>query len=71
MNLKEYIEKLQKLYEEQGDLKIVYGSDDEGNSYNNVVFDPSLIYLNGHDSIAEEDLKECDEDDIKKCICIN
>lgn len=71
MNLKEYIEKLQKLYEEQGDLKIVYGSDDEGNSYDNVVFDPSLIYLNGHDSIAEEDLKEFDEDDIKKCICIN
>ena len=52
-------------------LEIVYASDDEGNSFNNVVFDPSLIYLNGHDSIAEEDLKEFDEDDIKKCICIN
>ena len=33
MKLKEYIEKLQELYLEHGDLELVYAVDDEGNYY--------------------------------------
>ena len=71
MNLKEYIVKLQKLYKEHGSLEIVYASDDEGNSFSNVNFDPGIVFMNENDSIDEEDLAEYDEADIRKCICIN
>jgi hypothetical protein len=71
MNLKEYIVELQKIYEEHGSLEIVYASDDEGNSYSNVNFDPSVIFMTEDYSIDEEDLAEYNEADIRKCVCIN
>ena len=39
MNLKEYIEKLNKLYTKYGDLELVYSKDDEGNEFNYLNFD--------------------------------
>ena len=73
MNLKEYIEKLNKLYTKHGDLELVYSKDDEGNEFNYINFDPSLVNYNPSDLsvIDDEDLDEYDESEYKKVICIN
>lgn len=73
MNLKEYIEKLNKLYTKHGDLELVYSKDDEDNEFNYLNFDPSLVNYNPSDLsvIADEDLDEYDESEYKKVICIN
>lgn len=73
MNLKEYIEKLNKLYTKHGDLELVYSKDDEGNEFNYLNFEPSLVNYGLADkiAIADEDLDEYDESEYKKVICIN
>jgi hypothetical protein len=73
MNLREYIEKLNKLYTKHGDLELVYSKDDEGNEFNYVNFDPSLVNYNSSDLsvIADDDLDEYNESEYKKVICIN
>lgn len=73
MKLKEYIEKLNKLYKEHGDLELIYSRDDEGNEFNYLNFDPSLVnYIPSDLSvITDEDLEEYDESEYKKVICIN
>ena len=73
MNLKEYIEKLNKLYTKHGDLELVYSKDDEGNEFNYINFDPSLVNYNPSDLsvIADDDLDEYGELEYKKVICIN
>jgi hypothetical protein len=42
MKLSKYIEGLQSVLKEHGDLNVVYSSDDEGNSHHSVVYDPSV-----------------------------
>lgn len=73
MKLKEYIEKLNKLYKEHGDLELVYSKDDEGNEFNYLNFDPSLVnYIpSDYNVVSDEDLEEYDESEYKKVICIN
>ena len=73
MNLREYIEKLNKLYIKHGDLELVYSKDDEGNEFNYINFDPSLVNYNPSDLsvIADDDLDEYGELEYKKVICIN
>lgn len=46
MTLKEYIEHLKKVIEENpqaGDFLVIYSCDDEGNSFHRVNFPPSLF----------------------------
>ena len=71
MKLKEYIEKLQELYLEHGDLELVYAVDDEGNYYNKVSYDPGIINMCGEDRISEEDIEEYSSEEIKQYVCIN
>ena len=71
MQLKEYIEKLQELYLEHGDLELVYAVDDEGNYYDKVSYDPGIINMCGEDRISEEDIEEYSSEEIKQCVCIN
>ena len=71
MKLKEYIEKLQELYLEHGDLELVYAVDDEGNYYDKVSYDPGIINMCGEDRISEEDLEEYSSEGIKQYVCIN
>ena len=71
MKLKEYIEKLQELYLEHGDLELVYAVDDEGNYYDKVSYDPGIINMCGEDRISEEDIEEYSSEEIKQCVCIN
>jgi len=42
MKASELIKNLQKLIEEHGDLNLVYSTDDEGNSFDEVGFNPSF-----------------------------
>ena len=71
MRLKEYIEKLQELYLEHGDLELVYAVDDEGNYYDKVSYDPGIINMCGEDRISEEDIEEYSPEEIKQYVCIN
>lgn len=73
MKLSEYIEKLSALLETEGDLDLIYSSDDEGNSFQYLRCNPGVVYYSEADYyiISEEDLKEWDFDDYKKVICVN
>ena len=71
MKLKEYIEKLQELYLENGNLELVYAVDDEGNYYDKVSYDPGIINMCGEDRISEEDIEEYSPEEIKQYVCIN
>lgn len=71
MRLKEYIEKLQEIYLEHGDLELVYAVDDEGNYYNKVCYVPGIMNMYGEDRISEEDLEEYSSEEIKQYVCIN
>lgn len=44
MKISEMIKNLQEFMEEYGDLECWYASDDEGNNYNAVHYEPSLYY---------------------------
>ena len=73
MKLTKYIEKLQELLEEHGDLELIYSSDDEGNNYNRVHYEPSLVnYITSdREVIHDDDLEEWDESEYQKVICVN
>ena len=71
MKLKEYIEKLQELYLEYGDLELVYAVDDEGNYYNKVSYVLGIMNMCGEDRISEEDIEEYSSEEIKQYVCIN
>ena len=75
MKLKEYLEKLQELYETYGDLELIYSSDDEGNNYDTVKYLPVIVNFKICDKeiVTDEDIVEYeyDETDYSKVICIN
>lgn len=73
MKLTTYIEKLQELLQEHGDLELIYSTDDEGNDYNTVNYDPSIVNYIESDRclIDDDDLEEWDESEYKKVICVN
>ena len=68
-----YIEKLQELLQEHGDLELIYSSDDEGNNYDMLAYLPSIVNYNSSwkEVISDEDLEEYDVSEYKKVICIN
>jgi UDP-N-acetylglucosamine 2-epimerase len=50
MKLKQYIKKLQKLADKYPDVAVIYSSDDEGNGYSFVQYDPSVgEFKNGYE----------------------
>ena len=73
MKLTTYIKKLQELLTEHGDLELIYSSDDEGNNYDKVHYEPSLVNYIASDRevIHEDDLEEWEESDYEKVICVN
>ena len=73
MKLTKYIEKLQELLKEHGDLELIYSSDDEGNNYSKVHYEPSLVNYIASDRevIHDDDLEEWDESEYQKVICVN
>ncbi len=73
MKLQQYIEKLQELLKEHGDLELIYSTDDEGNEYNTVNYHPSIVNYIESDRclIDDDDLEEYNETDYQKVICVN
>ena len=73
MKLTTYIEKLQELLAEHGDLELIYSNDDEGNEYRKLYFDPGVVnYIESNYCIIhEDDLEEWNESEYQKVICIN
>ncbi len=74
MKISEMIENLQKFMAENGDLECWYATDDEGNSYQKVHYNPSKYYVDDDGEVHHpEDLDEdFDFDSIRyiKPICI-
>jgi hypothetical protein len=69
MKLKEYLNKLNKLLEKNpqaGDFLVIYSSDDEGNSYQPVYFEPTLMCAEN----PEDRYLEITEDE-PNVVCIN
>lgn len=60
MKISEMIKNLQEFMAEHGDLDCWYATDDEGNGYNEVYFDPSFRYVVNEDGdmYREEELEE-------------
>lgn len=76
MKLKGYIKTLQRLEKEVGDVELIYGTDDEGNSFNPVSYSPGIKY------VPKEDLKRGSidgidvyddkvNDEMETVVCIN
>ena len=61
MKLSKYIEGLQEVLKEKGDLDVVYAIDDEGNGYGEVYFDPTPGSFKNEDEgewVSESGFKE-------------
>lgn len=76
MKLKSYIEDLKRLEKKVGNVELIYGTDDEGNSFNPVSYSPGIKYVpkealkNGSiDGIDVYDDKVNDE--METVVCIN
>ena len=74
MKLKEYLKKLEDLYEKYGDIELYYSIDDEGNDYREVYYNPSFNYLTKEENelVTPEELEEDEEmNALKEVIIIN
>lgn len=73
MKLTKYIETLQELLKEHGDLELIYSTDDEGNEYRKLHYEPCVVNYISSDNyiIHEDDLEEWEESDYQKVICVN
>lgn len=75
MKLKEYIKNLQKFVKENPDAAnytCVYSKDDEGNSYHEVLYTPSIGSFDGNsDWVSDDGTKEFSEEYEKNSVCLN
>ena len=65
MKVSEMIKNLQKFKAEYGDLECWYATDDEGNNYQRVYYDPSLYYVD-EDEEVYGDIEDLEEYDLTK-----
>lgn len=73
MKLQEYINNLQKVLDEHGDLDVVYAVDDEGNGFGEVHFTPTVGHYSDREFYSnEEDFEDygIDKND-KNAVCVN
>lgn len=64
MKISEMIKNLEEFKAEHGDIDCWYARDDEGNGYQEVSYDPTLMYVNKYDDVfGQADYDEADEDD--------
>jgi len=64
MKLKDYLKKFKDFDPE---LEVVYSADDEGNYFNKVFYDPSLVHFIEESKIVED----VDDDHLVNAVCIN
>lgn len=73
MKISKMIKNLQEFMAEHGDIDCYYAVDDEGNGYNAVYYNPTLMYINEYDDVfGQADYDEADEEDRESLmpICI-
>jgi hypothetical protein len=64
MKLSKYIEELNLLLEKHGDLQCYYAKDDEGNGFNELINDGTVMYKGKDDNTVQYiDLYNIDEDE--------
>ena len=74
LKVADYIEMLQHRRKKYGNLPLIYASDDEGNSYGQVLFHPTPMKIKGDFSISGKiyDSQVVDDDTKKPThLCIN
>lgn len=69
MVLSEYINNLTEFLKEHGDLNVVYSVDEEGNSFNQVCFPPTVGYFDDCDFVSTDNFDEGSYE--INSICIN
>ena len=64
MKISEMIKNLEEFKAEYGDLDCWYATDDEGNGYQEIHYDPTLMYVDEYDDVFGQNYyDEADEDD--------
>lgn len=76
MKLENYIENLQALLKEHGNLDVVYSTDDEGNNHHQVHNEPDVFYFASSEEYYLERVctEECEVEeleDLYKAVIIN
>lgn len=71
MKLKDYIVKLQKVADKHPNSTVVFAVDDEGNSFAEVNFTPTLGNFGGGTFIADDGTVEFDELCPINAVCLN
>lgn len=67
MKIKTYIKKLQDIAKNNPDAIVIYSSDEEGNSFNEVLREPEVIYYNRD----EREINDVKYDGFVSAVCIN
>lgn len=75
MKISEMIKNLREFMEEHGDLECWYASDDEGNAYHQVYFEPGLMCVDKYDgevyTLEDAEEMEIDPDDYTAVCVVN
>ena len=67
MKIQTYIKKLQQIAKNNPDAIVIYSSDEEGNSFNEVLREPEVIYYNRE----EREINDVKYDGFVIAVCIN
>ena len=67
MKIQTYIKKLQQIAKNNPDAIVIYSSDEEGNSFNEVLREPEVIYYNRE----EREINDIKYDGFVIAVCIN
>lgn len=73
MKLSEYIKNLESILKENGDLEVIYASDDEGNSYDKIYFTPSVGHYNSEEKEYFQEGESMEEMELTEinAVCVN
>jgi hypothetical protein len=67
MKLKDYIKLLQEIAKENPNALVITASDEEGNSYNPVMYKPSILYYSKNNS----EVSDVKYEGYVEAVCIN
>ena len=67
MKIKQYTKALQEIAKKNPDAIVICASDEEGNSYNPVIFQPSVFYYSKED----QSISDVQYDGYVEAVCLN
>ena len=74
MKLSKYVEHLQRVLKNEGDLEVVYATDEEGNGFHKVNYAGAVYYFENLEDyhLEQADVEELDDyPDAVRAFCIN